>query len=350
MDTIAQFPSKAIASIFLPTVEAFKPLLMANKSEILSIPSTTYSYGQHKRQQLDVYEECTHSSSSPIIIFFYGGGLSRGDKIVPLVPSSLVYHNLGAFFAKKGFTTIIADYRRVTDAALGTGEDAVFPSGGDDVGAVLDWLESTYLRSCHGKTQKPRHIFLMGNSAGGVHVSTYLLDPHFDKRRQALRESQLCSLRGAVLISVPLDFKEATPNRSEVLQTYWPPSLSGTQQQSSHDLFCPNGLLSTRKAGKESTKKLQPADLGIPDILVMLGGFDPEDEILQPNKRFLGLWNDCFGSGQGMEVKWMRGHNHISPPFALMSGDKQGEEWAENVISWMKVCRVEDEMVKNTIG
>ncbi|OBT63602.1 hypothetical protein VE03_07336 [Pseudogymnoascus sp. 23342-1-I1] len=348
MDTIAQFPSKAIASIFLPTVEAFKPLLVANKSEILSIPSTTYSYGQHKRQQLNVYEECAHSSSSPIIIFFYGGGLNKGDKIVPFIPSSLVYHNLGAFFAKRGFTTIIADYRRVTDVALGTGEGAVFPSGGEDVGAVLDWVKSTYLRSSHGISQKPRDVFLIGNSAGGVHVSTYLLDPRFDKRRHALQESQLCSLRGAVLMSVPLDFKEATPDRTEILQTYWPQNLSGTQQQA-RDLFCPNGLLRTRKAGKESTETLQPADFSMPDILVMLGELDPEDEIVEPNKRFLSLWDDCFGSKQGIEVKWMSGHNHISPPFALMSGGKQGEEWAENVIDWMKVYRVEDEVVeKNT--
>lgn len=76
--------------------------------------------------------------------------------------------------------------------------------------------------------------------------------------------------------------------------------------------------------------------LQLPDILVMLGELDPEDEIVEPNKRFLGLWDDCFGSGQGIEVKWMGGHNHISPPFALMSGDKQGEQWAENVIDWMK--------------
>lgn len=336
MDTIAQFPSKAIASILLPTVEAFKPLLVANKSEILSIPSTTYSYGQHKRQQLDVYEECTHSSSSPIVIFLYGGGLNRGDKILPFIPSSLVYHNLGAFFAKRGFTTIIADYRRVTDVALDTGEDAVFPSGGEDVGAVLDWLESTYLRSYNGKPQKPRDVFLMGNSAGGVHVSTYLLDPRFGNRRHALRESQLCSLRGAVLISVPLDFEAATPERSEILQTYWPPNLSGMSQQSSRDLFCPNGLLRTWKTGKESMRAFQLADLGMPDILVMLGELDPEDEIIEPNKRFLGLWDDCFGSRQGIEVKWMRGHNHISPPFALMSGDKRGEEWADNMIDWME--------------
>ncbi|KFY06614.1 hypothetical protein V492_07905 [Pseudogymnoascus sp. VKM F-4246] len=336
MDTIAQFPSKAIASIFVPTVEAFKPLLVANKSEILSIPSTARSYGQHKRQQLDIYEECTHSSSSPIILFFYGGGLNRGDKILPLIPSSLVYHNFGAFFAKRGFTTMVVDYRRVTDVALGTGEDAVFPSGGEDVGAVLDWLRSTYLPSSPGSTQKNRDVFLVGNSAGGVHISTYLLDSRFDSQRQVLQESPLCSLRGAVLISVPLDFKAAAPERSEVLQTYWPPNLSGLEQQPSRDLFCPNGLLRTWKFKKESMERLQLADCGIPDILVMIGELDPEDEIVEPNKRFLGLWDGCFGNGEGIELKWMEGHNHISPPFALMAGDRRGEEWAENMIHWMK--------------
>lgn len=339
MDTIAKFPSTAIASIFIPTVEAFKPLLVANKSEILSIPSTTYSYGQHKRQQLDVYEECTHSKSSPIIIFFYGGGLNRGDKIVPHIPSSLVYHNLGAFFAKRGVTTIVADYRRVTDVALGTGEDAVFPSGGEDVRAVLEWLESTYLGSSNNNTQKPRDVFLMGNSAGGVHVSTYLLDPRFDNQRRALQGSKLCSLRGAVLLSVPLDFKESAPERSEILHAYWPQNLSGTDQQSSLDLFCPTGLLRMRKARKEAMDISQFADLGIPKILVMLGKLDPDDEIIDPNKRFLSLWEECFGSGQGIEVVWVEGHNHISPPFALMTGDKQGEDWGEHVVEWMKTLQ-----------
>ncbi|OBT80484.1 hypothetical protein VF21_00904 [Pseudogymnoascus sp. 05NY08] len=336
MDTIAQFSCKAIASIFIPTVEAFKPLLVANKSEILSVSSTTYTYGQHKRQQLDVYEESTQSSSSPIIIFFYGGGLNRGDKILPLIPLSLVYHNFGAFFSKRGFTIIVADYRRVTDVALGTGEDAVFPSGGEDIGAVLDWLESTYLPSCDGKAQKKRDVFLMGNSAGGVHVSTYLLDQRFERQRYALQKSQLSSLRGAALISVPFDFKAATPDRSEILQTYYPPTLSGTQQESSHDLFCPNGLLQTLMARNESMGTLGVARNGLPDILVTLGELDPEDEIVEPNERFLSLWDDCFGSGQGIELKWMKGHNHISPPFSLMCGDKKAEKWAENVVEWMK--------------
>lgn len=335
MDLIANFPSRAIASILQPTCEAFKPLLVANESAILSVPYTTYSYGPHQRQQLDIYSGLACSSSSPIIVFFYGGGLNRGDRTLPFFPSSLVYHNLGTFFAQRRFTTIVADYRRVNDAAMGTGEDAVFPSGGQDVGAVIDWLESSYPSS--GQTQKPRDLFLMGNSAGGVHVSTYLLDPRFENhRRHATRESRVCSLRGAILLSVPFDFEAAHPARFEVLQTYWPPNLSDAQKQSSHDELCPNGLLRSCGRRKDTMETVQPADLGIPNVLVMFGELDPEDEILEPNKRFLGLWEDCFKGGRGLEVKWMKGQNHISPPIALMGGDKRGEEWAEDAISWMK--------------
>ncbi|RDL31376.1 Uncharacterized protein BP5553_09585 [Venustampulla echinocandica] len=334
MEAIAQFPSKDIASILLPTLEAFKPLLEANDVQILSVPRTTYSYGPHERQTLDLYSEPTSSPYSPLIVFFYGGGLNRGDRILPFFPSGLVYHNLGTFFAQRGFTAIVADYRRVNDATIGTGDGAVFPSGGEDVGAVVDWLESSHLLS--DQASKPRDLFLMGNSAGGVHVSTYLLDPRFEKQRRiALAESGAFSLRGAVLVSVPLDFKTAQPTRFDVLRAYWPPSLSDTRKETSHDDFCPNGLLRSCR-GVNCCGLAKPQDLSIPDVLVMLGELDPEDEILESNERFLEYWEKVFGSRDGVEVKWMKGQNHISPPIALMSGDKRGEEWAEEVIKWTK--------------
>src|SRR5258708_2147482 len=131
---------QSIPNILMPTMKIFTPLLLKNKEAILSIPRKEQYYGPHPRQKLDIYLSPTPSPNSPILVYFYGGGLIRGDKIVPMILDGLLYHNLGTFFAKRGITTIVADYRRV-NSEFG-GEDAVFPSGGDDVSLVMKWLEA----------------------------------------------------------------------------------------------------------------------------------------------------------------------------------------------------------------
>jgi hypothetical protein len=50
--------------------------------------------------------------------------------------------------------------------------------------------------------------------------------------------------------------------------------------------------------------------------------------------RFIDLWKEGFAGANGVEFMWIRGHNHISPPLALMSGDEVGEEWGEDVVGW----------------
>jgi acetyl esterase/lipase len=149
MDKVAALPSKAIYEILLPTFKIFTPLLQANSSAIKAIPKSTLSYGPHPRQQLDIYTPPPAASShppapAPILIFLYGGGLSGGDRILlaAAIPDSLVYTNLGAFFASRDFLTLIPDYRRVNDPKASTGEDAAYPSGAADLAAVLEWLAS----------------------------------------------------------------------------------------------------------------------------------------------------------------------------------------------------------------
>lgn len=81
------------------------------------------------------------------------------------------------------------------------------------------------------------------------------------------------------------------------------------------------------KQRNTAAKTAGPADLGIPDLLVPLGEFDPEDEIAEPGRRFLATWKDIYGDTGGVELKWIAGHDHNSPPLALMSGDMAGQEW-----------------------
>ncbi|KAH8600726.1 Alpha/Beta hydrolase protein [Bisporella sp. PMI_857] len=328
MDQLATLPHKANPDVLKSTVGIVAPLLVANSDAITSIPRTTHRYGSHSRQQLDLYIPTDNSSTSPILVFLYGGGLIRGDKTVPFFPGGIVYHNLGTFFARQGFTTIVADYRRVNDSTLGTGEDAVFPSGGEDIAAIIAWLES-YLK---GSSGAKRDLFIMGNSAGGVHLCTFLLDEQFRTQRLSIAGNAGLKFKGAVLLSVPLDFEESV-GRDEVLQAYYPISLSTTPSggKSSHNEFCGVGLL--RRLA--TTSPAAPSTLGIPETLIVLGEFDPSDEIVNPNKRFIAAWKTVF-AGQEPEVKWIDGHNHFSPPITLMSGDKKAESWGVEVADWLR--------------
>lgn len=310
-----------IFAVLGPTMKAFTPGLLKNKSSILSIPRVEYAYGNHPRQKLDVYS--ASSSTAPILIFLYGGGLIRGDKILPppIMPEPLVYHNLGSFFAQRGYTTIIADYRRVNTPT--SGEDAVYPSGGEDLSLVLRWLE----KHLADNESEKRDVFMMGNSAGGLHIATYLLEPRWkEERLKVIGENGLGRLRGAILLSIPAHLDDAQESRHEMMKAYWGSLENCTK-------LVPFGLLKAAVDGKES-----PRELGIPDVLTITSELDPVDEIIKPSEEFVELWKKNWETG--LEYRVIEKHNHISPPLALGTGDEEGQKWGVDVVRWMNGKRV----------
>ena len=52
---------------------------------------------------------------------------------------------------------------------------------------------------------------------------------------------------------------------------------------------------------------------------------------------FVALWKKTWR--EGLEFAFMEGHNHISPPLALMSGDAKGERWGEDVAKWIQASK-----------
>ncbi|KAL2076030.1 hypothetical protein VTL71DRAFT_973 [Oculimacula yallundae] len=320
----------AIQAVLPPTFAIFTPLLLSNLAAIKSTPFTTHSYGSHPRQTLDIYpSNSPSSSSSPILIFFHGGGLIKGDKNLPHIANGgLVYANLGAFFAQRGVTTVVPNYRRVDFE--GEGEGARWPSGGEDVKYVMEWVDG-WVKGEGGEGGKGgREVFLCGNSAGGVHVSTFLLADMFREERKRYvdgderGEGKGVVLKGIVELATPCHFHGAEEGRKVVMETYF-----GGGEDIKEKSVC--GLLeSVRKSGKARK------ELGIPErMYVAVGEFDPDDEIADSVKNFVEGWKETFGE-EGLVVKFMEGHNHISPALALMSGDRKGENWAEELIEWMK--------------
>ncbi len=117
------------------------------------------SYGDHSRKKLDVYRPINPTSSSAIIVYFYGGGWHQGDRGL--------YRFLGHKLASMGHYAVIPDYRLFPEA--------VFPSfvedGAEAVNYVLDNLNTI--------ANQDRPVFLMGHSAG-AHISAMItLDPRF---------------------------------------------------------------------------------------------------------------------------------------------------------------------------
>lgn len=292
--------------------------LTKNKDAILEVSRDTKPYGPHPRQTLDIY--CPHPLTKedtlygPFLIFVHGGGLIRGDKILPFIPGGLVYHNLGAFFAKRGITTIIPNYRLV-NSPFG-GHDAVYPSGADDLALVLEFIATL-------DHPRQRDVFVMGNSAGGVHLSTFLLEPKFLEQRKALLSTKGPVIwKGAIALAVPFHFKNAVEARSGMLKTYYGDKKE-IEERSAY------GLLQTlANAGKMKEEAF------IPNILAILGEFDPEDEIKEPTKDFVELGNEIWD--KSIELWTIPGHNHISPPVALMTGDEELEKWGEDVVKWVR--------------
>jgi acetyl esterase/lipase len=103
----------------------------------------------------------------------------------------LVFRNLGHFFAEKlSFETIVMEYRLLSHGAR-------YPSGGDDVALVMDWIADRF-KFCG------TNVFLIGNSAGAVHVATYLFEQRFSEKRKSFVNWQNgVKLSGAVLLSCP---------------------------------------------------------------------------------------------------------------------------------------------------
>ncbi|KAI5480137.1 hypothetical protein MNV49_001797 [Pseudohyphozyma bogoriensis] len=259
-------------------------------------------YGPTPRHKLDVFDvlEDIRKDTHPVVIFVYGGGLTKGDK--RMGPGD-VYSNVGRFFADQGFITIIPDYRLV-----GVHDGTIFPSGGEDISLVLQWLAAP------GNVPKAdlSSVFLVGNSAGGVHVSTFLFlyDPPYTSLEQL---SPTLSVKGAALVSVPFSFDKADPSRYETQEMYFGSKLGDGKTP-----------LELRRASANRTP------------LVEIHAEREPEEILEPISKFMGLYAQGALEGHDKpDQLFIPKHNHISPPLALgLGGDE--DKWGYDLVNWIK--------------
>ena len=176
--------------------DAYAPLLTAANNDGITV-TRDVPYGPHARQVLDIFRPTIPASTAQkagVVVFMHGGAFVRGDKQA----SPEIYDNLLYWFARQGYVGINIEYRLAPESS--------YPGGADDVALAMAWLHVN--AAAHGGN--PARLFLIGHSAGGTHVASYVFDPalaYFGKYAV-----------GAVLISARLraDVSPENPNAEGV--------------------------------------------------------------------------------------------------------------------------------------
>ena len=248
--------------------------------------------------QLDVYTPPTTDAASqakpPILMFFHGGSFTHGGRLWP--HRSLIHTNLGAFFAMRGILTVIVDYRLVPSVT--------YAGGSEDVLEALSWV-SRSLKDA-GDTDR---IFVMGHSAGGVHVAGLLLNPILCVRSPPLR--------GVIFVGVPYEIpasSKASGHFRAAAEVYYGSAKNVASYQ-------PLGML--RRADKDRIS-------GLPPVRNLIAAREPR-YISSAARTFAQLY---ASKGGRIDTAVLQGHDHTSPIFSLCSG--RIEEWGTDVAEWIQ--------------
>lgn len=152
-------------------------------------PSDTYTktanlaYGSDPRQRLDVYVPTTKNAGpTPVVLFFYGGSWNSGSR--------RDYRFVGEALASHGYVTVIADYRLYPQVR--------YPDFLKDGAYAFAWVEQ-HIADYGGD---PKHLFLMGHSAGAYNAAMLALDP----RLLAEVNQTPSAIRGWIGLAGPYDF------------------------------------------------------------------------------------------------------------------------------------------------
>jgi acetyl esterase/lipase len=144
------------------------------------------SYGPDPRHKLDVYVPQGLNGPAPVLLFFYGGAWSSGDRSQ--------YLAFGQSFASKGIVTVVADYRLYPQVK--------YPAFAQDAARALAWVHA-HARD-HGGD--PARIFVSGHSAGAYNAVMLASEPNFIESVGGT----LDWIRGVIGIAGPYDFLPLT--------------------------------------------------------------------------------------------------------------------------------------------
>ncbi len=155
------------------------------------------AYGEAAHQTLDIYLPTKDTKDAPVIVFFYGGGWTDGEKAQ--------YRFVADRFTRKGYVVVIPDYIKYPDAG--------FPVFIEDGAKAVAWT-LTHIGAYGGN---PKQVVLMGHSAGAHMGGMLITDRHYLKDAGA----SVSAIRGFVGLAGPYAF---TPEEEIYKQVFAPPS------------------------------------------------------------------------------------------------------------------------------
>lgn len=323
MDQLPNF-GRGIEEVLLPTFGAYETLLKAQESDIRRVQRETHTYGPDARHVLDVYFPPTPSPSpfpsseqqtqtqkqrKTVLVFLHGGGFYAGARVNEEYAGGLIFGNLGRFFTEKfGATVVVPDYRLIAHGAK-------YPSGGEDVGLVVEWVRTALARGGGGVD-----LVLMGNSAGGVHVATFLLDEAFAGVRDGFIGAGAGAgdvrLRGVVFLGAPFHWGDV---HDHAIRAY----------MGEETVFANSPLGKLQVAVREGGAAARLRDV---KVLILVSEFDPPF-LFETAEEFTRLW-----PGGEIETQVLKGHNHISPQLSLGTGVEREEAWGVQVAEFLSSC------------
>ena len=228
-------------------------------------------YGPDARHALDVFIPEGGAGPRPVLMYVHGGAFVAGNK---RAPGSPFYDNIMLAAAREGIIGVNITYRLAPQHK--------WPAGASDVGLAVKWVREVIGR--YGGD--PRHVFLMGHSAGAIHVASYLAFPEHQRVGGT-------GLAGAILVSGLYAYEGVKPGKPEL--TYYG-DKAGTAEVSSL-----NGLLAT------------PTPL-----LVAYAGLDPQEFIEQA----LLLKELRCVRGKCPRFVELKDHSHMSEVYSINTPDR----------------------------
>lgn len=176
------------------------------------------AYGPLARQLLDVYQPRAEVVRPPLVVFFYGGSWSSGERAD--------YRFVGEALASRGMVAVLADYR-LSPAFR-------YPAFVQDSALAVRWA----LAHAAEYGADPARVFVMGHSAGAYNAAMLALDA----RWLAAQGLQPARLAGWVGLAGPYDFLPIGDRQTRVAFD-WPATPADSQPMMHASAASPPALL-----------------------------------------------------------------------------------------------------------